>query len=52
MIESAKEVLAKIAGKSGWNQSDEVVLVNTTVDEYYDLENIGVKSSFLTYIGR
>lgn len=36
-VESPKEVLENIAGKNGWGQSDEVVLVNTTVDEYYDL---------------
>ena len=36
-IESPKEVLEKIAGKNGWNQNDEVVLANTTADEYYDL---------------
>lgn len=35
--ETAKQVLDRIAGKSGWNQSDEVVLANTSVDEYYKL---------------
>jgi len=35
--ESPKEVLEKIAGKNGWEKNDEVVLANTTVDEYYDL---------------
>ncbi len=35
--ESPKEVLEKIAGKNGWGQNDEVVLANTTIDEYYDL---------------
>lgn len=37
ILESPKEVLEKIAGKNGWAQSDEVVLANTTIDEYYDL---------------
>ena len=36
-LESPKDVLEKIAGKNGWNQSDEVVLSNTTIDEYYNL---------------
>ncbi|MCF6211742.1 MAG: KAP family NTPase [Gammaproteobacteria bacterium] len=36
-LESPKDVLEKISGKNGWNQSDEVVLASTTVDEYYDL---------------
>jgi KAP family P-loop domain len=36
-IKSPKEVLKNIAGKNGWSQSDEVVLANITVDEYYDL---------------
>lgn len=35
--ESAKEVLANIAGKNTWGPSDEVVLASTTIDEYYDL---------------
>ena len=35
--ETAKEVLDRIAGKNAWNQSDEVVLANTLVDEYYKL---------------
>lgn len=37
VIENALDVLRRIAGKNGWNQSDEVVLANTTVDEYYNL---------------
>ncbi|OIN05954.1 hypothetical protein BFS86_20020 [Shewanella algae] len=36
-IETAKQVLDRIAGKNGWNQSDEVVLANTSVDDYYNL---------------
>ncbi len=35
--ETAKQVLDRIAGKNGWNQSDEVVLANTSVDDYYNL---------------
>jgi hypothetical protein len=35
--ETAKQVLDRIAGKNGWNQNDEVVLANTTVDEYFNL---------------
>lgn len=36
-VESPKDVLNRIAGKNGWNPSDEVILANTTIDEYYDL---------------
>ncbi|PKH86918.1 hypothetical protein [Colwellia sp. Bg11-28] len=36
-LETAKQVLDRIAGKSGCNGSDETVLVNTTVDEYFCL---------------
>lgn len=35
--ETAKQVLERIAGKNGWNQSDEIILANTCVDDYYDL---------------
>jgi hypothetical protein len=35
--ETVDQVLEKIAGRSGWNKSDEVVLVNTTVEEYHQL---------------
>jgi hypothetical protein len=35
--ETAKQVLKRIALESGWGQKDEVVLANTSVDEYYDL---------------
>ena len=50
--ETAKQVLDRIAGKNGWNgQSDEVILANTSVDEYYDLFKSEVGrhlSSFVT----
>lgn len=49
--ESAKQVLDRIAGKNGWNQSDEVVLANTSVDDYYNLFKSEVGrhlSSFVT----
>jgi hypothetical protein len=36
-MESAKQVLDRITEKNGWNQSDEIVLANTSVDEYYNL---------------
>jgi len=48
--ESPKEVLEKIAGKNGWNQSDEVVLANTTVDEYYDLFKSEVGEHLSTFV--
>ena len=35
--ETAKQVLERIAGKNGWNQSDEIILANSCVDDYYDL---------------
>lgn len=37
IVESASDVLKRIAGKNGWNQKDEVVLANTSIDEYYQL---------------
>ncbi len=35
--ENAEQVLARIAGENGWNQKDEVILANTSEDEYYHL---------------
>lgn len=49
--ETAKQVLDRIAGKNGWNQKDEVVLANTSVDDYYNLFKIETGrhlSSFVT----
>lgn len=49
--ETAKQVLERIAGRSGWNQSDEVVLASTSVDDYYNLfktESGRHLSSFVT----
>ncbi|MCC8381741.1 P-loop NTPase fold protein [Xenorhabdus sp. PB30.3] len=37
IIESAGQVLARIANTNGWNPDDEVILVNTSVDDYYNL---------------
>lgn len=34
---TAKQVLDCIAGSSGWNPSDEIVLANTSADEYFRL---------------
>lgn len=36
-VESAADVLKRITGKNGWNQEDEVVLANTSIDDYYRL---------------
>lgn len=50
-VETAKSVLDRIAGKNGWNPNDEVVLANTSVEEYYDLFKSEVGrhlSSFVT----
>jgi hypothetical protein len=49
--ETAKQVLERIAGRNGWNQSDEVVLASTSVDDYYNLfktESGRHLSSFVT----
>lgn len=35
--ESAIEVLERISGRNSWNIKDEVILVNTEVDEYYQI---------------
>ena len=37
VVEDARMLLARISGKDGWNQKDEIVLANTTEDEYYNL---------------
>lgn len=37
IVEDAKQVLQRISGQNGWNQKDEVVLANTSADEYYKL---------------
>ena len=49
--ETAKTVLERIADRSGWNSSDEVVLASTSVDDYYNLfkTEVGKRlSSFVT----
>lgn len=49
--ETAKQVLDRIAGENGWSQSDEVILANTTIDDYYKLfktETGSQLSSFVT----
>jgi hypothetical protein len=35
--ETPKQVLERIAGNSGWSPSDETVLANASVDDYYNL---------------
>ena len=35
--ETAKQVLHRIAGQNDWNPGDEVMLANTSVDDYYNL---------------
>lgn len=35
--EGAKQTVERLAGQNGWNQKDEVILANTTVEEYYNL---------------
>lgn len=37
VVEDARMVLARISGIDGWNQKDEIVLANTTEDDYYNL---------------
>lgn len=49
--ETAKQVLERIVGRNGRNQSDEVVLASTSVDDYYNLfktESGRHLSSFVT----
>jgi len=49
--ETASQVLERIAGKNGFNQSDEIVLANTTSDEFYDIfKNIEGKH-LSSYVG-
>ncbi|WP_340121175.1 hypothetical protein [Methylobacter svalbardensis] len=35
--ETTKQVLERLSGKNGWNQKDEIILSNTTVDQYYEI---------------
>lgn len=35
--ESPKQVLMRLSGSNGWSHQDEIVLAETTVDEYYEL---------------
>lgn len=35
--QTAKQVLSRMAGRNGWSQDDEVVLVNTSAESFYDL---------------
>jgi hypothetical protein len=35
--ETGKQVLERITGKNVWNQEDEIVLSNTSIDEYYEI---------------
>jgi hypothetical protein len=35
--ESAKDVLVRLAGSNGWDNKDEIVLAETTADQYYEL---------------
>jgi len=37
VVEDASMVLKRISGNDGWNKKDEVVLANTSEDEYYQL---------------
>ena len=50
--ESAKLVLARIADQGGWNQKDEVILANTTTDEYYELFKSETGSHLSSYINK
>jgi len=36
-VETAKQVLYRISDQNGWDQSDETILANTSIDEYYGL---------------
>lgn len=37
ICETAKQVLERIVGKNGWSSQDEIVLSNTSIEEYYEL---------------
>jgi len=50
IVENAIDVLKRIAGKNGWNQKDEIVLSNTTEDEYYDLFKSEVGDHLSSYV--
>jgi len=51
VIDTAKQVLQRIAGRNGWNPNDEIVLANASVEDYYELfksEEGAHLSSFVT----
>ncbi|QGX61452.1 hypothetical protein [Alteromonas mediterranea] len=50
--ETPKEVLSRISGQQGWNDSDELILANTTVEEYYTLFKSEVGSHLASYVTR
>ena len=50
VVESAIDVLKRIAGQNGWDQKDEIVLSNTTEDEYYDLFKYEVGDHLSSYV--
>lgn len=35
--EPVKDILTRLAGSNGWNNKDEIVLADTSADEYYEL---------------
>ena len=35
--EPVKDILTRLAGSNGWNDKDEIVLADTSADEYYEL---------------
>ncbi|WP_431686613.1 hypothetical protein [Hahella sp. NBU794] len=45
-----KQVLESIAATNSWNQSDEVVLVNTSVDDYYKLFKTQTGRPLLSFV--
>lgn len=48
--ESAKQVLARISGQNGWNQKDEVILANTSANEYYELFKLEKSENITHYV--
>jgi len=49
-VETANQVLERIAGKNGWNRSDEVVLINTTPEEFYGIFKSRKGKSLSSYV--
>lgn len=50
ITESPKQTIERLAGQNGWNQKDEVILANATVDDYYNIFKLEVGRHLSSYV--